>query len=74
MTIAGFTKLRAGATDLTGSPRLGTDATGRAIAIVAGTSTGFYVVGRVVLALDNADNDGGLVSAVVDCFTPSRNF
>lgn len=74
VTISGFTKLRAGITDLAGVPRVATDATGRAIAIVAGVSTAYFAVGRIVLTLDNADNDGGLVSAVVDCYSPCRNF
>jgi len=74
VAIAGFTKLRAGATDITGTPRLAYDAAGRAIAVVAGTSTGYYPIGRIILAVDNADNDGGLLSAVIDCFNPCRNF
>ena len=72
VALAGFTKLRAGATDLVAAARIGTDTAGRAIAVVAGTSTGFYPAG-VVLSVDATVNGGGLVSAVVDCRNPSRN-
>lgn len=73
VALAGFTKVRVGATDLTGLPRIASDATGRAIAIVAGTSTGFYAAGRIVLTLDAADNDGGLASATINLLNPVRN-
>jgi hypothetical protein len=73
VALAGFTKVRVGATDLTGLPRIASDATGRAIAIVAGTSPGFYAAGRIVLTLDAADNDGGLASATINLLNPVRN-
>lgn len=73
VALSGQTKLRVNATDIAAGARVGSDSTGRAIALVAGTSTGFYSAG-MVLFVDAADNDGALVSAVVDCTNPSRNF
>lgn len=72
VALSGETKIRASGTDLTKGQRIAGDSTGRALAVVAGTSTGFYPVG-VVLSVDAADNDGGLVSAVIDCRNPARN-
>jgi hypothetical protein len=72
IALSGETKVRAGGTDLARGDRIAGDSAGRAIAVVAGTSTGFFPVGRV-LSIDAADNDGGLVSAVIDCTNPHRN-
>ena len=71
VALAGFTKIRGGG-NLAAGDRIAADSTSRALAVVAGTSTGFYSVGRV-LAVDGATNVGGLSSAVVDCTNPSRN-
>jgi hypothetical protein len=71
VALAGFTQLRANA-DLSAGARVAGTTTARAIAVVAGTSTGFYAVGRV-LSVDAAVNAGGLVSAVIDCRNPARN-
>lgn len=72
VALSGQTKLVAGATNLAEGAVIGADATGRAIALTAGTSTGFYVAGRVI-SVDASTNAGGLVSAVVDCAKPTRN-
>jgi hypothetical protein len=68
----GITKLRVGGADVAVAARIGTDATGRAIALTAGTSTGYHVLGRI-LYIDASDNDGALVTAIVDCTAPPRN-
>jgi hypothetical protein len=72
IALSGETKIRVGAADLARGARVAADSTGRAIAVVAGTSTGFYPVG-VILSIDAADNDGALASAIVDCSNPHRN-
>ena len=72
VALSGETKLRVGAADVARGARVASDSTGRAIAVVAGTSTGFYPIGTV-LSIDAADNDGALVSAVVDCTNTHRN-
>lgn len=68
----GLTKVRVGATDIAVNARIGIDANGRAIAITAGTSTGYFVLGRVVY-IDAADNDGALVAALIETSAPARN-
>jgi hypothetical protein len=72
VALAGQTKLRAAGTDIAAGARVASDSTGRAVTVVAGTSTGFYPVGQV-LFIDATVNAGGLVSAVIDCRNPSRN-
>jgi hypothetical protein len=72
VALSGETKVRVNSTDITARTRIAADSTGRAIAVVAGTSTGFYPIG-VVLSVDAADNDGALVSAVIECRNPTRN-
>ena len=73
VALAGWTKVRVGGTDLTGLARIGFDSTSRAIALVAGTSPGFYSAGRIYVTLDAADNDGGLASAAINLLNPVRN-
>lgn len=72
VALCGITKVRVSATDIAVDARIGSDDTGRAIALTAGTSTGFYAVGRV-LFIDAVDNDGALVTAIIDCENPARN-
>lgn len=72
VALSGETKIRVGGTDIARGDRVAADSTARAIAVVAGTSTGFYPIG-VILSIDAADNDGALASAVIDCRNPARN-
>lgn len=72
--LLGISKIRVGATDVvTPGFLLSTDSTGRAAAIVAGTATTSYIVGRV-LATDTsaADNDGALLTAAVNFINIAR--
>lgn len=71
--VLGVTKVRVGATDITSAGGLlGTDATGRAATYVAGgTGTATFIVGRVI-AIDATNNDGALVTALVNCANPAR--
>jgi hypothetical protein len=72
VALAGITKLKNGAANLALGARVGTNASGRAIALTAGTSTGFYAVGQVI-DIDATANANGLVTAAVDCKNPGRN-
>lgn len=69
--MCGVTKLRVGATDITAPGLVGTDATSRAAAYVAGTATTSYLVGRTI-KVDNADNDGRVVTAAINCLSVAR--
>lgn len=69
---SGIVKCRVGGTSVALGDRVGADSTGRAIALTAGTSTGFFVLGRVVY-IDSTDNAGALVSVLLDCAAPPRN-
>lgn len=71
--VMGITKLRAGATDLAVEAVLGVDTTSRGAALTAGTgaSTTSYVVGRVI-HVDASDNDGALVTALINCVNLNR--
>lgn len=68
----GVTKLRVGSADIATEAVVGSDVGGAAIALTSGTSVGFYVCGRV-LSIDNADNDGALVSALINVENPPKN-
>ncbi len=72
VAVSGITKLKAGAANLAVGARVGTANTGRAIALVAGTSTGFYVAGQVI-DIDATANANGVVTAAVNCANPARN-
>lgn len=62
--LAGISKVRVAGVDVAVGNLIGVDATGRAIALTSGTSTGFFIAGRIV-SVDAADNDGALVSALI---------
>lgn len=66
--VLGGTKLIASAA-ITQGALIGVTATGKAVAVVAGTDTTAYIVGR---ALEAASGDGILFSAYVDCIAPAR--
>ena len=69
--VLGVTKLRANV-DLAVDDLVGAATTGRAAVYVAGTTgTSSYIVGRVI-AVDAADNDGRVVTAAVNCLSPTR--
>jgi hypothetical protein len=69
--LLGISKVRVGATDIsTAGFLLGVDATSRAAAIVAGTATTTFVVGRVLA--DSGDNDGSLLTAAINCLSLAR--
>lgn len=68
VTIVGGTKIVAGAAIGEGA-LVGTSATGKAVALVAGTDTTKYVVGTL---LTESGGDGDIVSAVVNCANPGR--
>jgi hypothetical protein len=67
----GISKIRVAGTDIAVGALVGVDATGRAVALTAGTSTTAYTIGRI-LKIDNADNDAALVTALVNCLAPCR--
>lgn len=71
VAISGITKLKVGASNVAVGNRVGTSATARALALTAGTSTGFYVAGQV-LDIDATANAGAIVTAAV-CSAISRN-
>ena len=71
VALSGITKLKVGAANLAVGNRVGTANTGRAVSLVAGTSTGFYVVGQVI-DVDATANANGIVTAAL-CASPARN-
>lgn len=68
VVVIGGTKIKAGAA-LAEDAVIGTDTSGRAVALTVGTDTTKYSVGRM-LALTGAANEIG--TAVVDCAAPGR--
>lgn len=69
--VLGVTKLRANV-DLAVDDLVGTAANSRAAVYTAGaTGTSSYIVGRVI-AIDAADNDGRVVTAAINCLSPTR--
>lgn len=69
--VLGLSKLRANA-DLAVDDLIAPAVTGRGAAYVAGgTGTSSYLVGRVV-AVDTSDNDGRLVTALINCASVAR--
>lgn len=65
---SGISKIVAGA-DLARGAQIGTDSSGRAVALVNGTDTTKYVVGQVIY--DNTTT-AGFVSALINCLAPGR--
>ena len=66
--VVGGTKVVAGAAIGEGA-LVGTSATGKAVALVAGTDTTKYVVGTL---LTESAADGNVVTAVINCANPGR--
>ncbi len=66
--VVGGTKIVAGAAIGEGA-LVGTGATGKAVALVAGTDTTKYVVGTL---LTESAADGNIVTAVINCANPGR--
>jgi len=66
--VVGGTKIVAGAAIGEGA-LVGTSATGRAVALVAGTDTTKYVVGTL---LTESGASGDIVTAVINCANPGR--
>lgn len=66
--VVGGTKIVAGAAIGEGA-QVGTGATGKAVALVAGTDTTKYVAGTL---LTESAADGNIVTAVINCATPHR--
>ncbi len=66
--VVGGTKIVAGAAIGEGA-LVGTSATGKAVALVAGTDTTKYVVGTL---LTESAADGNIVTAVINCANPGR--
>lgn len=66
--VVGGTKIVAGAAIGEGA-LVGTGATGKAVALVAGTDTTKYVAGTL---LTESAADGNIVTAVINCATPHR--
>lgn len=66
--VSGGTKIVAGAAIGEGA-QIGTSATGKAVALVAGTDTTKFVVGTL---LTESAADGNIVTAVVNCANPGR--
>lgn len=64
----GVSKMVAGA-NLAKGDRVGVDATGRAVAYVAGTDTTKYAIGTV---LEDNSVANGLVTVMFDCKNPAR--
>lgn len=69
--VLGISKVRAGATDLAVDALIGVDSTARAAALTPGTSTAAFVIGRVI-HVDASDNDGALVTALINCINICR--
>lgn len=71
--VTGVSKVRVGATDITAPALIGTDATSRAVVYVAGgTGTASFIVGRVIALDSTTDNDGKLVTALINCANPAH--
>lgn len=77
--ILGITKLRVGTTDISDvsatSGLVGTSTAGRAAILGApgvGAETTSYLLGRVI-NVDAADNDGALVTALINCINLGRH-
>lgn len=68
VVVAGGTKVVSSGNIAIGSA-IGTDASGKAAALTAGTDTTKYVVGTVILP---AGADGEILTAVVNCAAPGR--
>lgn len=66
--VSGGTKIVAGAAIGEGA-QIGTSATGKAVALVAGTDTTKFVVGTL---LTESAADGNIATAVVNCANPGR--
>lgn len=66
--VSGGTKIVAGAAIGEGA-QIGTSATGKAVALVAGTDTTKFVVGTIIT---ESGADGDIVTAVVNCANPGR--
>lgn len=73
VAVLGITKIRVAGTDISSVTAgfLGVDATGRAVVITPGTSTVSFVLGRI-LHFDGSDNDGALVTALINCINLNR--
>lgn len=78
VAIFGITKLRVGTTDIalvsTTSGTVGVDTTARAAILGApgvGAQTTSYVLGRII-SVDATDNDGGLITAAINCINLTR--
>lgn len=65
VVVVGITKLRSGADISTAGALLGTDAGAAGVAVTT-ASSGAYVAGTL-LKVDGTDNDGRLVTAIVNC-------
>lgn len=68
VVVAGGTKVVSSGNIAIGSA-IGTDASGKAAALTAGTDTTKFVVGTVILP---ASADGEILTAVVNCAAPGR--
>ena len=68
VVVAGGTKVVSSGNIAIGSA-IGTDASGKAVALTAGTDTTKFVVGTVILP---ASADGEILTAVVNCAAPGR--
>lgn len=66
--VQGLARIRGGG-NLAAWAIIGTDSTGRAAAMVHGTDTTKYPVGRVI---DENTTAGGWISAYIDCLNPNR--
>lgn len=71
----GISKVRVGATDIAAvtASYLACDATGRAMVVAYGTNTAAFVIGRV-LQIDNVDNDGAIVTALINTLGSPRAY
>jgi hypothetical protein len=71
--LIGVSKVRVGAADIASGALVGTGADGRALTLAVGTTgTAQYVAGRVIDAVASEDNDGALVSVLVNTMAPTR--
>jgi hypothetical protein len=71
--VLGVTKVRVGGTDISAPGLIGTDATARAaVYVTAGTGTASFIVGRVIEVGGTTNNDGALVTALINCANPGR--
>jgi hypothetical protein len=70
--VLGITKIRVGTTDIAGASNafVAVDTNGRAVLASGSAGSQTYILGRVI-QVDATDNDGALVTAIINCINPT---